>query len=99
MDGIIITAIICGTVSILVLAKFALDYKVSIYKAELAAEQQARFTREIADEICKQIEPEKKTPFGNPAICKVEGCDKPHYGKGFCRNHYQADYYKRTHRR
>ena len=25
-----------------------------------------------------------------PRICSVEGCDKPHFGKGFCTRHYQS---------
>jgi len=26
--------------------------------------------------------------------CSVDGCDKPHSGKGFCKNHYMINYYR-----
>jgi len=52
------------------------------------ARERSRLWREAHPDYVRVEKPPRK--------CSEEGCDEPHYGRGFCESHYRRDYYART---
>lgn len=63
-----------------------------IYQLVKAENSRGRSDYEPVDIPATVESPRPHIPSKTQGVCSVDGCDKPHYGRGFCRQHYRAEF-------